>query len=238
MDISIVIPVYGCREAVPELYKRLVATLEDQGKTFDIIMVDDHCPQNSWEEIEKLCEMDNRVVGIRLSRNFGQMRAITAGLEKSVGDLVAVMKGILHAKSGQGGNLHPADPGKAVGHLLPLGPQRGGIGHMESAAAAAPGIVGAARIPALRGKRRQQLLDPAEGIALFYLNNMDQGLLAGKQPGHEHRQSLMAADALHVRSQPKRGHPDPIIFLHLRRSFKNQDVVELFYQSPAGLSTS
>lgn len=91
MDISIVIPVYGCREAVPELYKRLVATLEEEGKTFEIIMVDDHCPQNSWEEIEKLCEMDNRVVGIRLSRNFGQMRAITAGLEKSVGDLVAVM---------------------------------------------------------------------------------------------------------------------------------------------------
>lgn len=91
MDISVVIPVYGCREAVPELYKRLAATLEAQGKTFEIIMVDDHCPQRSWEEIEKLCEADERVVGIRLSRNFGQMRAITAGLEKSVGDLVVVM---------------------------------------------------------------------------------------------------------------------------------------------------
>ncbi|MBR4670375.1 MAG: glycosyltransferase family 2 protein [Butyrivibrio sp.] len=91
MDISVVIPVYGCREAVPELYKRLAATLEAQGKSFEIIMVDDHCPQRSWEEIEKLCEADERVVGIRLSRNFGQMRAITAGLEKSVGDLVVVM---------------------------------------------------------------------------------------------------------------------------------------------------
>ena len=91
MDISVVIPVYGCREAVPELYKRLVATLEAAGKSFEIIMVDDHCPQGSWEEIEKLCAMDNRVVGIKLSRNFGQMRAITAGLEKSVGDLVTVM---------------------------------------------------------------------------------------------------------------------------------------------------
>ncbi len=91
MDISVVIPVYGCREAVPELYKRLVATLEAEGKSFEIIMVDDHCPQNSWEEIEKLCQDDERVVGIRLSRNFGQMRAITAGLQKSVGDLVVVM---------------------------------------------------------------------------------------------------------------------------------------------------
>ena len=91
MDISVVIPVYGCREAVPELYKRLVATLENAGKSFEIIMVDDHCPQKSWEEIEKLCAKDKRVVGIKLSRNFGQMRAITAGLEKSTGDLVSVM---------------------------------------------------------------------------------------------------------------------------------------------------
>ena len=91
MDISVVIPVYGCREAVPELYKRLVSTLEEMNKSFEIIMVDDMCPQKSWIEIEKICEQDNRVVGIRLSRNFGQMRAITAGLEKSVGDLVVVM---------------------------------------------------------------------------------------------------------------------------------------------------
>ena len=91
MDISVVIPVYGCREAVPELYKRLVNTLEAVEKTFEIIMVDDCCPKKSWVEIEKLCQTDDRVVGIRLSRNFGQMRAITAGLQKSVGDLVVVM---------------------------------------------------------------------------------------------------------------------------------------------------
>ena len=91
MDISVVVPVYGCREAVPELHKRLVATLEQTGKTFEIILVDDCCPQGSWIEIQKLCENDTRVEGIHLSRNFGQMRAITAGLEKSIGDLVIVM---------------------------------------------------------------------------------------------------------------------------------------------------
>lgn len=91
MDISVVVPVYGCREAVPELHKRLVTTLEQTGKTFEIILVDDCCPQGSWIEIQKLCEADTRVEGIHLSRNFGQMRAITAGLEKSIGDLVIVM---------------------------------------------------------------------------------------------------------------------------------------------------
>ncbi len=91
MDISVVIPVYGCREAVPELHRRLVATLELMGKSFEIIMVDDNCPQNSWAEIETVCKKDRRVVGIKLSRNFGQMRAITAGLKQSSGDFVVVM---------------------------------------------------------------------------------------------------------------------------------------------------
>ena len=91
MDLSVVIPVYGCREAIPELYRRLVSTIEKTGRSFEIILVDDHCPQNSWEEIAGICSTDERVEGIRLSRNFGQMRAITAGLEKSVGDMVVVM---------------------------------------------------------------------------------------------------------------------------------------------------
>lgn len=91
MDISVVIPVYGCKEAIPELHRRLVATLEQTGKSFEIILVDDNCPQNSWEEIEKICEADPRTTGIHLSRNFGQMRAITAGLTQSVGDAVIVM---------------------------------------------------------------------------------------------------------------------------------------------------
>ncbi len=91
MDISVVIPVYGCREAVPVLYERLVETLESLTQDFEIIMVDDRCPQDSWSEISRLCEQDQRLVGIRLSRNSGQMKAITAGLQESCGDWVVVM---------------------------------------------------------------------------------------------------------------------------------------------------
>lgn len=91
MDISVVVPVYGCRAAIPELHRRLCESLETIANTFEIILVDDCCPQNSWEEIQKVCEQDSRVVGIHLSRNFGQIRAITAGLDKSRGDWVVVM---------------------------------------------------------------------------------------------------------------------------------------------------
>ena len=91
MDISVVIPVYGCRSALPELYRRLCDSLEHIVETFEIILVDDCCPQNSWEEIKKICEKDRRVKGIHLSRNFGQIKAITAGLDQSRGDWVVVM---------------------------------------------------------------------------------------------------------------------------------------------------
>lgn len=91
IDISVVISVYGCRAAIPELHRRLCESLEKISKAFEIILVDDYCPQNSWEEIQKVCEKDKRVIGIHMARNFGQIRAITAGLDKSRGDWVVVM---------------------------------------------------------------------------------------------------------------------------------------------------
>ena len=91
MDFSVVVPVYGCRDALPELHRRLVETLEQMGKSFELIFVDDHDKQNSWEEIFRICQQDKRVRGIKLSRNFGQIRAITAGLDNAKGDWIVVM---------------------------------------------------------------------------------------------------------------------------------------------------
>lgn len=91
MDISVVIPVYGCRKALPELHQRLTDTLRSMTEEYEIILVNDNCPQNSWEEIERLCAEDSRVVGIEMARNFGQMKAITAGMDHSTGELVVVM---------------------------------------------------------------------------------------------------------------------------------------------------
>ena len=91
MDISVVIPVYGCKAALPELYRRLTESLSQITDKYEIILVDDNCPQNSWEEIVKICQKDEKVKGFHLSRNFGQIRAITAGLDKSKGDWIVVM---------------------------------------------------------------------------------------------------------------------------------------------------
>jgi glycosyltransferase involved in cell wall biosynthesis len=89
--ISVVTPVYGCKTCLEQLYIRLKSTLEQIGGDFEIIMVDDSSPDDAWAAIEQLCAKDSRVKGIRLSRNFGQHNAITAGLDHASGDWVVVM---------------------------------------------------------------------------------------------------------------------------------------------------
>lgn len=91
MEISVVVPVYGCPAAVEPLAQRLVAAISPITEDFEIVLVNDADPKNSWAEIEKACKTDKRIKGIELSRNFGQIRAITAGLDYCSGEWVVVM---------------------------------------------------------------------------------------------------------------------------------------------------
>ena len=89
--ISVVIPVYGCSATLQLLYDRLSKVLQTITSDYEIIMVNDASPDNAWEFIQKLAHTDERIKGINLSRNFGQHRAITAGLDYAKGDWVVVM---------------------------------------------------------------------------------------------------------------------------------------------------
>ena len=91
IHISVVTPVYGCTNTLHVLYSRLVNTLTQITEDFEIIMVNDASPDNAWETIVKLAQHDTRVKGINFSRNFGQHRAITAGLDYARGDWIVVM---------------------------------------------------------------------------------------------------------------------------------------------------
>jgi glycosyltransferase involved in cell wall biosynthesis len=91
IGISVVTPVYKAPDCLPELYRRLVAVLERIGEPFEILLVNDASPDNSWQVIEGLAQRDPRVRGINLSRNFGQHYAITAGLDHARGRFVVVM---------------------------------------------------------------------------------------------------------------------------------------------------
>ena len=89
--ISIVSPVYMGEKMVHELVTRVIANVSKITDDFDVILVNDSSPDSSWQEIVKECAIDKRVKGVNLSRNFGQHRAITAGLSYAKGDWVVVM---------------------------------------------------------------------------------------------------------------------------------------------------
>ena len=89
--ISIVSPVYRGEKMVAELVRRNVESVSAITDDYEIILVNDASPDNSWDEIVKQCAANPKVKGINLSRNFGQHYAITAGLHYAQGDWVVVM---------------------------------------------------------------------------------------------------------------------------------------------------
>ena len=91
IKLSIVSPVYRGEKMVSELVRRIVQNVETITSDYEIILVNDASPDNSWSEIVKECSKNVKVKGINLSRNFGQHYAITAGLNYAKGEWVVVM---------------------------------------------------------------------------------------------------------------------------------------------------
>ena len=90
-DISVVVPVYGGEACLDELYRRLVAVLSPLVARFEIVLVEDCGPDQSWSRIKLLAVADPRVRGLQFSRNFGQHRSISAGIDAARGDWIVVM---------------------------------------------------------------------------------------------------------------------------------------------------
>ena len=88
---SIVSPIYGAENLLDELVLRIQNAVGSLTQNYEIILVDDCGPDNSWMRIQAQAARDPRVRGLRLSRNFGQHKAITAGLEHAKGEWVVVM---------------------------------------------------------------------------------------------------------------------------------------------------
>lgn len=91
IKISIVSPVYRGEKMVSELVRRNVEALDGMGVDYEIILVNDASPDNSWTAIEQECKKNPKVKGLNLSRNFGQHYAITAGLTYATGEWIVVM---------------------------------------------------------------------------------------------------------------------------------------------------
>lgn len=88
-EISVVIPVYKSEKCIPELTKQISDALKDFD--WELILVNDCSPDNSWTEIKKVAAENNNITGINLRKNGGQDLAILAGLNHAKGKWIVIM---------------------------------------------------------------------------------------------------------------------------------------------------
>lgn len=91
IQISVVSPVYNADKLVDTLVERINKSVSTITPDFEIILVDDFSPDNSWQKIKENCFKYPFVKGIKLSKNFGQQHALAAGMENSKGNWVVIM---------------------------------------------------------------------------------------------------------------------------------------------------
>ena len=90
-EISLVVPVFNEEATLEEVCRRATATLEELGKPFEVIVVDDGSGDGTWTVVERLVAAGPRVRAVRFKRNFGQHPAMHAGLVRARGDVVVTM---------------------------------------------------------------------------------------------------------------------------------------------------
>lgn len=104
--ISVISPVYKAEKILPELIRRIELSVREITNNFEIVLVEDCGPDNSWEIIDRLSKENPRIKGFKLSRNFGQHYAITCALDHVQGDWIVVMDCDLQDRPEEIVNLH------------------------------------------------------------------------------------------------------------------------------------
>ena len=89
--LSIAIPVFNAESMLDELCRQLNSAVKSLNVELEIILVDDYSPDHSWQVIERLCQQYPHVKGVKLSRNFGQQIALSAGIASATGKYLIVM---------------------------------------------------------------------------------------------------------------------------------------------------
>jgi undecaprenyl-phosphate 4-deoxy-4-formamido-L-arabinose transferase len=93
--VSVIVPIFEEEATVEELYRRTVAALEQDGRSFELLFVDDGSRDGTFARLEQLHAADSRVRVVRFKRNFGQHPAMQAGLARARGEILVTMDGDL-----------------------------------------------------------------------------------------------------------------------------------------------
>lgn len=105
-ELSVVIPVFKSKEALKPLYQHLKSTLDSLGLPWEVIFINDACPEGSGSILRELTSKDSRIIVLELPQNVGQNRATWIGLHAVRGKYVVVLDADLQ------------DPPEAIPSLL------------------------------------------------------------------------------------------------------------------------
>jgi len=92
IELSIIVPVFDEEGNIEKLHDELTSALNESGKSYEIIYVDDGSEDNSFSILSGIVQEDKNsttnIKAIRLRRNYGQTAALMAGFDNSTGDIV------------------------------------------------------------------------------------------------------------------------------------------------------
>lgn len=91
MDISIVVPLLNEKESLPELTDWIARIMNENKFSYEILFIDDGSTDGSWNEIERLKQINPNVRGIKFRRNYGKSAALNTGFAETQGDVVITM---------------------------------------------------------------------------------------------------------------------------------------------------
>lgn len=91
IEISIVVPLYNEVESLPELHGWISKVMDSNQLTYELIFIDDGSKDGSWNEVEKLKQINHFVRGIKFQRNYGKSAALQKGFEAANGRVVITM---------------------------------------------------------------------------------------------------------------------------------------------------
>jgi glycosyltransferase involved in cell wall biosynthesis len=94
-ELSVVVPVHDEEDNVIALYEALISSLEQLGRSFEVIVVDDGSRDETYQRLARLAASDVRLKLIKLRRNYGQTAAMSAGFDHAQGAVIVPMDGDL-----------------------------------------------------------------------------------------------------------------------------------------------
>jgi len=92
---SVVVPFYNEQESVAQLYVKIIEVMDTLGEPYEIVFVDDGSKDGTFRLLSEIARDDERVVVVRLRRNFGQTAALKAGFDHAQGAVIISMDGDL-----------------------------------------------------------------------------------------------------------------------------------------------